>query len=119
MVILLYHAVQLTANVWMDLGHSSENTRRYVHITELSSHLGPIQCKALPGYHALTGCDYTSSFFRKGKVSPLKTAIKCVVHLEGLGNIGEKATFTDNQNLVEKYMCYHGQGSLLSVKCKS
>ncbi len=82
-------------------------------------HLGPIQCKALPGYHALTGCDYTSSCFRKGKVSPLKTAIKCVVHLEGLGNIGEKATFTDNQNLVEKYMCYHGQGSLLSVKCKS
>ncbi len=49
-------------------------------------------------------------------MSPLKTAIKCVVHLDGLGNIGEKATFTDNQNLVEKYMCsLYGQGSLLSV----
>ena len=43
----------------MDLGHSSDNARRYVHITELANHLGTAVCKTLPGYHALTGCDYT------------------------------------------------------------
>ena len=66
MVILLYHANKLEANVWMDLGHLSDNTKRYVHITELANHLGPVLCKALHGYHDLTGCDYTSSFFKKG-----------------------------------------------------
>ena len=75
-VILLYHARRVNANVWMDVGHSSLNTRRFIHITRLADHLGPILCKALPGYHTLTGCDYTSSFFRKGKVNPLKIAGK-------------------------------------------
>ena len=28
--------------------------------------------KALPAYDALTGCDYTVSFFKKGEVRPLK-----------------------------------------------
>ena len=31
MIILLYHSIQLEANVWMDLTHSSDNTRRHVH----------------------------------------------------------------------------------------
>ena len=29
-------------------------------------------CKSLLGFHALTGCDYTASFNRKGKVKPFK-----------------------------------------------
>lgn len=35
-------------------------------------HLGPRLSKSLPAYHALTGCDYTAPFCRKGKVAPLK-----------------------------------------------
>jgi hypothetical protein len=115
-VILLYHASRVNANVWMDVGHSSDNTRRYIHITALANHLGPCLCKALPGYHALTGCDYTSSFFRKGKVNPLKIAEKNALHLEGLGNIGETTTFDDSDSLLEKYVCsLYGQKALTSV----
>lgn len=100
----------------MDLGHSSDNTRRYVHISELAKHLGSILCKALPGYHALTGCDYTSSFFRKGKVNPFKKAEQSASHLDGLGNLGENSTFIDDDNLVESYVCLlYGQGALSSV----
>ena len=116
MIILLYHSRQIEDNVWMDVGHSSDNTRRYVHITALANHLGPILCKALPGYHAMTGCDYTSTFFRKGKVNPLKIAEKSALHLEGLGNIGESTTFVDTDSLVEKYVCsLYGQRALSSV----
>ena len=112
----LSYAIKLEANVWMDLGCSNDNTRRYVHITELANHLGTAVCKALPGYHALTGCDYTSPFFRKGKVNPLKKAEKCALHLEGLGRIGENPTFVDGDSLVEKYVCsLYGQGTLSSV----
>jgi hypothetical protein len=116
MVIFLYYANMVQANIWMDIGHSSNNTRRYIHITALANHLGPVLCKALIGYHALTGCDYTSPFFRKGKVIPLKKAQKDKLHLEGLSNLGESATFTDHDNLVEKYVCsLYGQPRLSSV----
>ena len=55
-------------------------------MNELSSTLGTRLCKALPAYHALTGCDYTSSFCRKGKVRPLKLLEKD----ENLQNAFEK-----------------------------
>ena len=113
---LLYDARCVNTNVWMDVGHSSLNTRRFIHITALADHLGPCLCKALPGYHSLTGCDYTSSFFRKGKVKPLKVAEKNPLHLEGLGNIGETTTFDDSDSLLEKYVCsLYGQKALSSV----
>ncbi|KAG1693768.1 Peripheral-type benzodiazepine receptor-associated protein 1 [Nymphon striatum] len=116
MVILLYHARQLNANVWMDLGHSADNTRKYAHINTLANHIGPVLCKALPGYHALTGCDYTSSFFRKGKVNPLKKAEKSSLHLEGLSRLEENITFVDDDDLVERYVCsLYGHGTLSSV----
>ena len=116
MVALLYHSRQLKVNLWMDLGHSGDNTRRYAHITALANHIGPVLCKTLPGYHALTGCDYTSSFFGKGKLSPLKKAEKSPLHLEGLGKLGEKTIFTDDDGLVEKYVCsIYGQEVLSSV----
>lgn len=115
-VILLYHAKRVNVNLWMDVGLDSLNTRRFIHITALADHLGPVLCKALPGYHSLTGCDYTSSFFRKGKVKPLKVAEKNPLHLEGLGNIGETTTFNDSDSLLEKYVCsLYGQKSLSSV----
>jgi hypothetical protein len=34
---------------------------------------GPLVCNLLPAVHALTGCDTTSSFFRIGKKTVLKT----------------------------------------------
>ena len=101
-----------TSDIWV-LG---DNTRRYAHITALANHIGPVLCKALPGYHALTGCDYTSPFFGKGKVNPLKKAEKSPLHLEGLGSLGENTTFVDDDSLVEKYVCsVYRQGTLTSV----
>ena len=100
----------------MDLGHSSNNTRSYAHITALANHIGPVLCKALPGYHALTGSDYTAPFFGEEKVNPLKKAEKNSLHLQGLGNLGENITFADAENAVEKYVCsLYGQGKLSSV----
>jgi len=72
----------------------------------------------LPGYHALTGCGDTSSFFRKGKVYPLKNAEKCCLHLEGLGRIGESHDFIDSDNLVEKYVLLFSLWSGIIVICE-
>lgn len=41
-------------------------------ITEISKVLGPLQCPELLGFHAFTGSDYTSEFFRMGKKRSFK-----------------------------------------------
>ena len=49
-----------------------KNNLRFINVNSIYSALGEALCKALPAYHALTGCDYIASFFKKGKVRPLK-----------------------------------------------
>ncbi len=71
LIILLAHDAESSVRVWMDVGKSSNNTRRYIDVSSLADHLGVDLCKALPGLHAFTGCDYTAAFYRKGKFRPL------------------------------------------------
>ena len=57
------------------LDYGSGNHRRYIGVSELAAILGEKQrgiTEALMGFHALTGCDFTSCFFRKGKVRPFQ-----------------------------------------------
>jgi hypothetical protein len=71
-IILLYHCLKFIAKIWMDVGVSSKNTRRFICITDIANTLGPQLCVSLPAFHAYSGCDYTSAFVRKGKARPLK-----------------------------------------------
>ena len=70
-VILIHHVVKLKSKVWMDIGTSGKDSRRFVDITAISQSLGQQMCEALPAFHTFTGSDYTSAFVRKGKVRPL------------------------------------------------
>ena len=45
----------------------TKQRRRYLDMTAIGQSLGEDVCKALPGMHALTGCDSTSAFVGKGK----------------------------------------------------
>ena len=45
----------------------TKQRRRYLDMTAIGQSLGEDVCKALPGVHALTGCDSTSAFVAKGK----------------------------------------------------
>ena len=49
-----------------------KNNLRFINVNKIYSELGETFCKALPAYHALTGCNYTESFFKKGKIRPFK-----------------------------------------------
>ena len=58
-------------NIIMDC--CSGNERRYLNVTTIVATLEEKQAglaAALPGLHAFTGCDFTASFFRKGKIKP-------------------------------------------------
>jgi hypothetical protein len=57
------------------LDYGTANHRRYIDVSTLAANLDEKQpgiTQALIGLHALTGCDLTSCFFRKGKVKPLQ-----------------------------------------------
>ncbi|KAK4318061.1 hypothetical protein Pmani_010908 [Petrolisthes manimaculis] len=61
------------STIIMDCG--SGNSRRYINVTNIVNVLEERQpglSRALLGYHAFTGCDFTSSFYRKGKLKPLE-----------------------------------------------
>ena len=53
------------ATVIMDYG--TGNNRRYINVTDIVNALEertPRLSRAMPGYHAFTGCDFTSAFYR-------------------------------------------------------
>ena len=70
LVIMLYHCPKVISNLWMDVGHSSSNTRRYINVTKLHKEIGVKVSAALPSFHAYSGSDFTSCFYMKGKVKP-------------------------------------------------
>ena len=75
-VILLHHCGDMATRIWMDVGTSSGNSRRYIDITAIGASIGQPLCSALPGFHVFTGSDYTSSFHGKGKVRPFAQLVK-------------------------------------------
>ena len=68
--------------VWAYAYHQIKNewffkyeNEKYAEISKICEYLGPQICLVLPAFHALTGCDTTSYFFRAGKVRIFKKLI--------------------------------------------
>ena len=61
-----------TLEIWLEAGVQGKNNLRFINVNKIYSELSEILCKALPSYQALTGCDYTELFFKKGKILPFK-----------------------------------------------
>ena len=116
-IILLHHVPHMNVKVWMDTGRDSDNTRKYINISHMSEDLGNVKCHALPGFHAFTGCDYTASFFWKGKVRPYKQMLKHPFALEAFGFLGESVTVPmEVSNAIQRFVCImYGQQNLLFV----
>ena len=60
------HNLDPRVSIWLEFGKKSRNNKPYININQLHRHLVAKICFALPAYHALTRCDYTSSFMEKG-----------------------------------------------------
>ena len=60
------------------IDYGSGNHRRYIDVSNIAAILNEKQdgvTEALRGMHALTGCDFTSCFFRKGKLKPFQRLV--------------------------------------------
>ena len=51
--------------MWVEYGVGKN--KRFVSVHSIASSIGPFKCRALPLFHAITGCDTVSAFKHKGK----------------------------------------------------
>jgi hypothetical protein len=90
----------------MDVGHSSNNTRRYIGISQLAEELPQSLINALSALHAFTGCDYTASFLGKGKVRPLNLMLRSDEYSNVFSNLGNTTVPAScDVVMVEKFTC--------------
>lgn len=106
LVILLYHAsLNNSLTIYMDVGNSNNNSRRYIDVTLLADTLGKELCEALPGLHAFTGCDYSPSFNGKGKVRPLNIVENSPSFRRTFGELGSSTMAEDTYLVLEEFVC--------------
>lgn len=76
--------------------------------------LGREICFVLPGMHALTGCDTTSCFVGKGKLSCFKKLLGNPNAATALGQLGVAFTLGDERKQLEEFVCHmYGTDSTL------
>lgn len=119
LIILLgnLHKINKNVNIWMEVGVASKNTCRFVDVNAIFNKLGSSMCKSLPAFHSLTGCDYTASFSRKGKLKPLGILKKDQKLQEVFGTFGYNASLSKEQiESVERFICaMYGKPNLSNI----
>ena len=119
-ILLLYHVSQYdnpTSTVWMDIGLSSNNTRRYINIMQLVKRLDEAVIAALPSLHAFMGSDFTASFMNKGKVKAFGLLIRKKEFVDAFATLGDSATILVTVGTTtEKLICaLYGMPKLSSI----
>ena len=66
--IAYYHQITGLEELWVAFG--TGKCYRYIPVHTIARRLGDEKCKALLGFHALTGCDSVSAFYGIGKKGP-------------------------------------------------
>ena len=64
-VLACHFSFEIPARIFFRTG--TKQRSRYIDISALARKRGQAICRALPGLHALTGCDSTSAFVGRGK----------------------------------------------------
>lgn len=98
----------------MDIGKSSNNTRRHIDVTGLATAIGKEIYSALPGFHAFSGCDYTASFMRKGKGCPFEIMKKSKDFISTFSRLGQSSEIPEDLvSKLEHYVCtLYGKGNV-------
>ncbi|XP_067613930.1 serine/threonine-protein kinase Wnk isoform X4 [Eurosta solidaginis] len=95
------------ADVKVSMEAGVGNNQRFINISKLYETLGPKLSAALPAFHALTGCDYNQSFFKKEKSRPYKILqnserfIDSFIKLSNAPDDELQNTF----DIIEEYVC--------------
>ncbi|KAK5642435.1 hypothetical protein RI129_008602 [Pyrocoelia pectoralis] len=72
--------------IYMEYG--TMHSKKWINISELQITLGPLLCQSLPGFHALTGCDFNPYFLRRGEKKPYKLLEKNILYQKAFAALG-------------------------------
>ena len=75
------------SRIWINAEYDKDNSRAYIDITTLSKDIKNVE--ALAAIYAFTGCDYSPSFHRKGKVTPMNLMGRYPKFVEVFSKFGE------------------------------
>lgn len=95
---------------------SKPNIINFINCNQLATTLGDLLCRALPGFHAYTGCDYTASFYKKGKVKPFKELKKNKQVQQVFANLNNIDVIDNfrSMEILQQYTC-----KLYGINCNS
>ncbi|CAG9771639.1 unnamed protein product [Ceutorhynchus assimilis] len=91
LIIMLANMIHIQHNSKVYIQTGVWNKQRIIDVSALHEKLGEIMCQSLPGFHALTGCDFNPiALFRKGKQRPLQILKKNADLQKALDQIGHE-----------------------------
>ena len=89
LVLCVSHFTGIGCNeLWFCTGVSDR--QRYIPVHSIQEKLGERLCQSLPAFHALTGCDSTSSLSCCGKKKPRTTLQGSAAHQTTLSLFGQQ-----------------------------
>ncbi|KAL4703623.1 hypothetical protein ACJJTC_007650 [Scirpophaga incertulas] len=93
--------------IYMEYG--TNNCKKSINISELYTKLGPSICQSLPGFHALTGCDFNPSFRKEEvKKKPFQILQKSSVYQKAFKELGNAEIVQKKEKIfpiLEKFVC--------------
>ncbi|GBP29521.1 hypothetical protein EVAR_93318_1 [Eumeta japonica] len=107
MIIMLANMNFIQTDLQISMHVGAGNNQKFINVTKLSQTLGLDLCSALPAFHAITGCDLNSAFYRKGKKKPFQILLKSPTYIQALCDISN----IPNSNVdelfatLEEYVC--------------
>ena len=115
--ILLYYARYLQGiNILFETGKG--NNKRIINVTKIAENYSQVNCVALLGLHAFTGCNSTSAFKGKGKVKAIKLLQKKENYQMVFARLGEEWDINEDLlSALSEFTCaLYGKPRLASVK---
>lgn len=91
---------------------------RYTDCSAVYKKIGTNVCRALPDLHAFTGCDYTASFYRQGKIKALNLLEKYEKFQTTFINLNSEFTITNTTelNIIQEFTSLlYGMKNCISV----
>ena len=115
LVLLLKFSQVINRTILFDTGIG--NNRRLLNVNDIVSAKGSDICDVLPALHSFTGCDTTSAFVQRGKVTPLKVLEKRSQFIATFGALGQDidiqaTTFNELEHFV---CCMYGKPKYSSI----
>ena len=101
-ILALYFQSKITCNMFLEFGTGN---RRVIY--DISKHFIEQEiCDALPGIHAVTGCDTTSCFNSIGKVKCFKVMESEKSFIDAMSLLGESVEMSDSLlEVLEQFVC--------------